>query len=89
MAEPPSAAAVGRTLFPQASPPWLTASELQSATSKKQPSAQARVLRALGIPFKRRPDGKLLVGREAVAAALAGTTAPKAASNGLAWSKNE
>ena len=81
--------AANQTLFPQASPPWLTASELQSATSKKQPSAQARVLRALGIPFKRRPDGKLLVGREAVSAALAGTTAPKAAPSGLAWSKTE
>ncbi len=89
MAEITSAAAGGRALFPQATPPWLTASELQSATSKKQPSAQARVLRALGIPFKRRPDGKLLVGLDAVSAALAGTTTPKSAATGMAWRKTE
>ena len=78
-----------KPLFQPASPPWLTPGELQSATSKKQPAAQAHVLAALGIPFKRRPDGKLLVGREAVAAALAGATTPKVTASGLAWSKKE
>lgn len=39
----------------------LTKEELIDLTTKKQAPAQARVLAELGIPFKRRPDGSILV----------------------------
>jgi hypothetical protein len=41
----------------------LTAQELVELTKKVRPSAQARVLHALGIPSKPRPDGSLVVYR--------------------------
>ena len=39
----------------------LTATELEQRTGKKRPSAQARQLRAWGVPFRVRLDGTLLV----------------------------
>lgn len=41
----------------------LTDDELRLLTRRKRHKAQARVLRALGIPFDPRPDGSLIVYR--------------------------
>lgn len=41
--------------------------------------AQARALDRLGIPYKRRPDGSLLVSRLAYERALCGTHTPQVA----------
>lgn len=67
---------------------WLSDKELADATRLKQPSAQARVLTGWGVPFRRRPDGTLLVGRAAFEAALAGSSRPAQASNGLNWRRS-
>ncbi len=67
--------------------PWLTDVELREATRRTRPSAQARVLATLGVPYRRRPDGTLLVGRDAMVGALAGRRAPPT-TNGLNWSKH-
>lgn len=54
----------------------LTEQELEAVTGKDRPSAQARVLRELGIPFRPRPrDGALLVSRRAADAVLGGLSA--------------
>ena len=54
-------------------------------------AAQARALRAMGVPFRTRPDGTLLVGRIAAERALAGPVPVEpqrqAAANGLRWSR--
>lgn len=70
--------------------PWLTDDEVREATCRRQPSAQARALQRMGVPFIRRPDGSLLVGRQAIERALAGaaTMGGQPASNGLTWSKS-
>jgi hypothetical protein len=39
----------------------LTPQEIQELTQRNRPGWQARVLEFLGIPFKRRPDGSLVV----------------------------
>ncbi len=72
-------------------PLHLTDEELLSLTHLRRPSAQARALKAMGVPYRPRPDGTLLVGRLAAERALAGP-APidpqrQAAANGLRWSK--
>jgi len=41
----------------------LTPEEIEEITQKKRYSAQQKVLRALGIESKRRPDGSVLVNR--------------------------
>lgn len=67
--------------------PWLTDAELADATHRQKPAAQARSLDAMGVPYKRRIDGTLLVGREAMARALSGTIPHTPdAPNGLQWS---
>lgn len=49
----------------------LTAGEIEEYTGREKPAWQARVLRALGVPFAVHPfDGTLLVDREAARAAL-------------------
>lgn len=40
---------------------FLTADELRQLTDKPRPSAQARVLDFMGIPYRRRPNGTLAV----------------------------
>lgn len=66
---------------------WLSDAELADATHRKQPARQAKVLEAMRVPFLRRPDGTLLVGRAAIEAALSGgTMSRKSAANGLNWS---
>ena len=72
-------------------PLHLTDAELLALTHLRRPSAQARALRAMGVPYRTRPDGTLLVGRTAADRALAGP-APAApnqreAVNGLRWSR--
>lgn len=67
--------------------PWLTDDEVADATRRRQPFRQAQVLTQMGVPFQRRPDGTLLVGRAAIEAALAGQRRPAPASNGLNWSR--
>lgn len=69
----------------------LTDEELLSLTHLRRPTAQARALRAMGVPYRTRPDGTLLVGRTAADRALTGPApaAPtqQAAANGLRWSR--
>jgi hypothetical protein len=49
----------------------LTEAELVALTRRDRPSAQARVLRRLGVPFRTHPsDGVLLVSRAAAEVAL-------------------
>lgn len=48
----------------------LTADEIEALTGKQRRSAQRAVLVALGVPFKVRPDGSLVVLRAAAEAAL-------------------
>lgn len=55
---------------------WLSDTELVEATHRRQPARQARVLEDMGVPYRRRPDGTLLVGRAAMEAALARSTMP-------------
>jgi len=42
---------------------WLSAEELIDLTHKERSSAQAKALRAMAIPYFRRPDGSLVVSR--------------------------
>lgn len=57
-------------------PPELTDDEVKRATRPlKQPAAQARFLKRLGVHVRRRPDGTLLVGRAQYEAILG--TAPR------------
>jgi hypothetical protein len=59
----------------------LTADEVVALTRRDRPTAQARVLRALGIPFRLHPsDLTVLVSRTAVEAAL-GTISSKEVSS--------
>ena len=39
----------------------LTPEQLEAYTERKRPTAQARVLDAIGVPYKVRPDGSLIV----------------------------
>jgi hypothetical protein len=41
----------------------LTDEELLELTGRHRWSAQARVLEAIGVPYRRRPDGKIIVFR--------------------------
>lgn len=60
----------------------LTPEELIAITRRERTSAQARVLHALGIPFREHPsDAVLLVSRAAAEAAL-GATIEKARAHG-------
>lgn len=44
----------------------LTLAELIELTGKQRAAAQARVLDALAVPYRRRPDGKIIVFRAAI-----------------------
>jgi hypothetical protein len=67
---------------------WLSDAEVADATRRKYPAAQARVLDGWKVPYQRRPDGTLQVGRAAMEAALSGSTMNgKPAANGLTWNK--
>jgi hypothetical protein len=44
----------------------LSKAELADLTGKVRLSAQARVLAALGIPYRRRPDGTIVVFRDSL-----------------------
>jgi hypothetical protein len=48
----------------------LTPDELAELTARTRPRAQAEVLAALGIPYRTRPDGTLVVLRQVVLAVL-------------------
>lgn len=39
----------------------LSPTEIQELTDRQRPGWQARCLKHLGIPFRRRPDGSLVV----------------------------
>lgn len=68
---------------------WLTDDEVADATRRRQPARQAQILTQMGVPFQRRPDGTLLVGRAAMEAALNGQRHhTKPAANGLNWTKH-
>jgi hypothetical protein len=66
---------------------WLSDAEVADATRRRQPAAQMRVLDSWGVPYRRRPDGTLQVGRAAMETALLGSTMqpsqPRAPANGL------
>jgi len=49
---------------------FLTCDELAELTQRQRPSKQREVLLQLGIPFKLRPDGSIVVLRAAMEAAL-------------------
>lgn len=49
---------------------FLTASELAELTGRHRSDAQRRALEALGVPFKTRHDGTVVVLRSAAEAAL-------------------
>ncbi len=72
-------------------PLHLTDDELLSLTHLRRPSAQARALQVMGVPYRTRPDGTLLVRRIAAERALAGRAPAEpqrqAAANGLRWSR--
>lgn len=72
-------------------PLHLTDDELLSLTHRRRPSAQARALQAMGVPYRTRPDGTLLVGRIAAERALTGPAPAEpqrqAAAYGLRWSR--
>jgi hypothetical protein len=53
---------------------WLSDAEVADATRRRQPAAQARVLKSWGVPYQRRPDGTLQVGRAAMERALLQST---------------
>jgi len=56
---------------------YLTPAEIQAISGGRvRFRAQARALDRLSIPYKRRPDGSLLVSRLAYEQALCGTQAP-------------
>jgi hypothetical protein len=56
----------------------LNRDDLVELTQRQKPSAQARVLEALGINYKRRPDGSLVVFIQDIhAPTQARQTAPK------------
>jgi hypothetical protein len=48
-------------------------------TGRERPTAQARVLRALGIPFRQHPTDRVLIVSRAAAAEALGASAPEAA----------
>jgi hypothetical protein len=67
---------------------WLSDAEVRDATRRKYPACQAKVLTSWGVPFLRRPDGTLQVGRAAMEAVQAGGRMDgKPAANGLNWSR--
>lgn len=51
-------------------PIYLTDSEIQAITGKRRNSARARVLDFLGIPYKPRADGVIIISRQAYEAAM-------------------
>jgi hypothetical protein len=68
---------------------WLSDEEMQRATGRARPSAQARALQRMGVPFQRRPDGSLLVSRAALESALSGSAIVRhQPANGLNWSRS-
>jgi hypothetical protein len=42
---------------------FLSADEISNMTERVQRSAQAKVLRSMGVEFRRRPDGSLAIAR--------------------------
>jgi len=42
---------------------FLSADEISSMTSRVQRAAQAKVLRTMGVEFRQRPDGSLVIAR--------------------------
>ena len=42
---------------------FLSAEEISSMTERVQRSAQAKVLRSMGVEFRQRPDGSLAIAR--------------------------
>jgi len=53
----------------------LTQDEIQEITGKRRYKAQAHALRTIGIDFRTRPDGKLLISREHYLLAMGGIPA--------------
>lgn len=70
----------------------LADEELRTVTHLKQPAAQARFLDRMRVPYRRRADGTLLVGRSAMERAMLAdlpstSRAPSHAdTSGMKWS---
>jgi len=63
----------------------LSDDDLEALTHRKQRAAQARVLAAMGVDFKRRPDGSILVSELVVAQFLGVPSTPKVKSKEPKW----
>lgn len=63
--------------------PFLADDEVRELTHRERPAAQARALDAVGIPYRRRLDGTLLVIRDDIKGTQSAT---RPAANGLDWS---
>ncbi|VTU37169.1 DUF4224 domain-containing protein [Variovorax sp. PBL-E5] len=70
--------------------PDLDDADLLHITRKRQPAAQARFLERMGVPYTRRGDGSLLVGRAAMEKAMGGDQPPAAepVDAGIRWKVN-
>jgi len=53
---------------------FLSREELEELTGYKKPSAQARALNSMGIEYRVRPDGAVIVLRSHLEAILGGST---------------
>lgn len=81
---------VNTTTFPVVTSLALADNEIRDITHRRRPAAQARALDRLQVPYTRRLDGTLLVGRDAMKRALdepAKNEPGGNAANGLNWSK--
>lgn len=66
----------------------LEEDELREITGYRKCASQARFLEGMRVPYKRRRDGSLVVGRAAMERALMGdneTAAAGAADDGMNW----
>ncbi len=77
----------------QATPSWLTPDELRALTCRRQGCAQAKALVVMGIPFRKRPNGSIVVFRadlqtsSGAAGQVASTGTGYQPANGINWSK--
>lgn len=65
---------------------FLSREELEQLTGYKKPSAQARALNAMGIEYRERPDGAVIVLRSHLEAILGGGADPQPAPPEPDWS---
>jgi uncharacterized protein DUF4224 len=69
-------------------PLTLTPAEVAELTRRERPAAQARVLRALGIPFKPHPTDPVLIVSRAAAEAVLGVKLEEPGDEPSEWEVN-